>query len=158
MSNQLMELKQTIENQLEIVIQMEAMKSEVEQMTNDIKKDVQELRDSIKLNRSECAEIQSEVAKKSWELTSEFFKRKVSDDLFMAKLGHFRSIIYKRLKETFNVSTYFDIRRVDFMAAKTVIDIVALNNLKNYQLRLTARQKEIAEMNGDNFTPISFDI
>ena len=64
----------------------------------------------------------------------------------------FRSIIYKRLKDTFNVPRYVDIRRVDFENAKKIVDMVGLPNLKDYQLRLTARQKEIAEMNGDDIS------
>lgn len=147
-----MELEQTIENQLVIVKEMRSIKTEVTEMKNGIKKDVQELRDSITVNRHEGAELQSSVGKKAWELADEFFKKEVSDDLFLAKVGHFRGIIYKRLKETFNVVRYYDIRRVDFENAKKVVDIVALSNLKDYQLRLTARQKEIAKLNDDDIT------
>lgn len=152
MSNDLMELEQTIENQLIIVKEMRAIKTEVTDMKNDIKKDVQELRDSITLTRSEGAELQSIVGAKAWALTNELFKKEVSDDLFLAKLGHFRGIIYKRIKETFNVPRYYDIRRIDLTKAKQVVDIVALNNLKAYQLRLTARQKEIAALNNDDIS------
>ncbi|MDT2425092.1 MULTISPECIES: ORF6C domain-containing protein, partial [Enterococcus] len=92
----------------------------------------------------------SAVGKKAWDLAKEYFDHKVSDDLFLAKVGHFRGIIYKRLKETFNVPRYYDIRRIDFTRAKQVIEIVSLSNLKDYQLRLTARQKEIAYLNADD--------
>lgn len=145
-----MELEQTIENQLVIVKEMRSIKTEVTEMKNDIKKDVQELRDSITVNRHEGAELQSSVGTKAWELADELFEKEVSDDLFLAKVGHFRGIIYKCLKETFNVVRYYDIRRVDFENAKKVVEIVALSNLKDYQLRLTARQKEIAKLNDDD--------
>ena len=108
------------------------------------------MRDCIPLYRLEGAEIQSAVGKKAWDLAKEYFDHKVSDDLFLDKVGHFRGIIYKRLKETFNVPRYYDIRRIDFTRSKQVIEIVSLSNLKDYQLRLTARQKEIAYLNADN--------
>lgn len=149
-SKELMDLEQQLENQLVIVKEMRGMQKEIADMRDEIKQDVQELRDSITLTRSEGAAIQSLVGKKAWELTDNLFKNKVSDDLFLAKQGHFRGIIYKRLKGTFNVPRYFDIRRVDFLKAQQVIAIVDLSNLQDYQLRLTPRQKEIAEMNGDD--------
>lgn len=152
MSNQLMELEQTLRNQLAIVGEMRQMKDDVTEMKVEIKRDIKELRESITLTRHEGAEIQSAVGAKAWELTDKLFGKEVSDDLFLAKVGHFRGIIYKRLKETFNVPRYYDIRRVDFKKAKQVIDIVALSNLKDYQLRLTARQKEIAMMNNDDIS------
>lgn len=152
MSNQLMELEKTIENQLIIVKEMRTIKQDIQKMKHEIKQDVQELRDSTTLTRSEGAELQSAVGSKAWKLANELFKHEVSDDLFLAKVGHFRGIIYKRLKETFNVPRYYDIRRVDFMNAKQVVDIVALNNLKGYQLRLTVRQKEIALLNKDDIS------
>lgn len=151
MSDQLMELEQTLETQLVLVKEMRQMKNEVGTMKEEIKRDVQELRDSITLNRNEITEVQSAVGRKSWELTDELFgKCSVSDDLFLAKTGHFRSAIYKRLKDNFDVTRYFDIRRVDFKKAIQIISEVKLTNLESYQLRLTARHKEIAFINEDD--------
>lgn len=151
MSDQLMELEQTLETQLVLVKEMRQMKNEVGTMKEEIKRDVQELRDSITLNRNEITEVQSAVGRKSWELTDELFgKNSVSDDLFLAKTGHFRSAIYKRLKDNFDVTRYFDIRRVDFKKAIQIISEVKLTNLESYQLRLTARHKEIAFINNDD--------
>jgi len=75
----------------------------------------------------------------------------------MAKVGHFRTAIYQRIKETFNVPRYNELRRVDFDNAMTVIDIVNLSNLRNHQLRLTERQKDIARKNGDDITLFDLD-
>lgn len=151
MSDQLMELEQTLETQLVLVKEMRQMKNEVGTMKEEIKRDVQELRDSITLNRHEVAQVQSMVGKKAWQLTDELFgKRNISDDLFLAKTGHFRSAIYKRLKDNFDVTRYLDIRRVDFKKAIQIISEVKLTNLESYQLRLTARHKEIAIINNDD--------
>ena len=155
MDTQLMDLEQALENQLIIVKEMRGMKNEVNNIRVEIKRDVQELRDSITLSRSECSELQAIVGKRAWHMTHSFFDKKVSDDLFLAKVGHFRSIIYKRLKDTFNVPRYYDIRRIDFRNAQNLIDMVDLSNLKDYQLRLTTRQREIAEANGDDVSTFS---
>lgn len=48
--------------------EMRLIKSDVSKMKEEITKDVQELRDSITLNRHEGAEIQSAVGKKAWDL------------------------------------------------------------------------------------------
>ncbi|MGY3767087.1 ORF6C domain-containing protein [Vagococcus vulneris] len=149
-NNELVTLQQQLETQLVMVKEMQGIKEDMVTMRDEVKQDVQELRDSITLTRSEGGAIQSLVGTKAWQLTDELFGKPVSDDLFLAKHGHFRGIIYKRLKDTFNVPRYYDIRRVDFVNAQKVIEMVSLNNLQPYQLRLTARQMEIAEMNGDD--------
>lgn len=151
MSDQLMELEKTLETQLVLVKEMRQMKDEVKDMEIEIKRDVKELRDSITLNRHEISEIQTKVGSKAWALTKELFgDRNVSDDLFLAKSGHIRSAIYKRLKENFDITRYFDIRRIDFELALRIISGVELTNLQGYQLRLTQRHREIAEFNQDD--------
>lgn len=149
MSNQLVELQQQLENQLVIVKEMQIMKDDMTTMRDEIKQDVQELRDSITLTRSECREIQSKVQTRANQLTKQLFGKEVSDDLFILKSVHFRSIIYKRLKETLNIPRYYDIKRIDFKHAKQLIDMTRLDNLESYQKRLTPRQKEIAILNND---------
>lgn len=150
MSNQLMDLQKQLENQLVIVKEMQVMKDDMTKIHTEIKQDVQELRDTITLTDSERSNLQSAVQSKANELTKRFFKKDVSDDLFLMKSGHFRSVIYKRIKDTFNITSYYKVRRIDFKHAMQVIEMVQLSNLKGYQLRLTPRQKEIALLNGDD--------
>ena len=150
MSNQLMDLQKQLENQLVIVKEMQVMKDDMTKIHTEIKQDVQELRDTITLTDSERSNLQSAVQSKANELTKRFFKKDVSDDLFLLKSGHFRSVIYKRIKDTFNITSYYKVRRIDFKHAMQVIEMVQLSNLKGYQLRLTPRQKEIALLNGDD--------
>lgn len=139
----------------EVITAVIETKDEMIVIRDDIKRDVNELRDSITLNRHECSEIQVAVGRRAQTLTKELFRTGVSDDLFLAKLGHFRSAVYKRLKDSFNINRYYDIRRVDFNTALGVIASIELSNLKDYQLRLTPRQKEIAVMNNDDISNIS---
>lgn len=155
-NSELMSYEDQLKGQLIMISEMKdikndvlAVKNEVSDMKKDIAKDVQELRDNIPLTRAEQREIQSTVQTKCNELTNDLFGKKVSDDLFLAKTGHFRIAVYSRLKQIFNVTTYYEIRRVDFTDAKRVIKNVRLDNLESYQKRLTARQKEIAILNND---------
>lgn len=151
-NNELMTLQQQLEGQLVLVKEMQIIKNEVTEMKDDIKKDVQELRDSITLTRSEGAEIQSAVGSKSWRLADDIFKTNVSDDLFLAKTGHLRGIIYKRLKDTFNIPRYYDLRRIDFKHALNVIDAISLESLSSSEKRMTAKCKQAAELNNDDIS------
>lgn len=140
---------EVLQQVIETVIQT---KDEIVEMKEDISKDIAELRDSIVLNRKESSDIQSAVSKQAWWLTEKFFDKKVSDDLFLAKLGHFRGIVYKMLKEEFDLPRYCDLKRVDFKRALLFIGGIKLAHLKTYQLRLTPRQREIATMNNDDIS------
>lgn len=155
-SRELMELEQQLENQLVIVKEMRGMKKEMVNMRNEIKQDVQELRDSITLTRSEGSEIQKAVGKKSWELSDALFSSDVSSDLFMAKTGHFRGIIYKKVKDTFDIPRYYDLRRVDFIHAINLINSITLSSLTNTEKRMTVKCKQAAELNGDDIS--NYDI
>lgn len=140
---------EVLQQVIETVIQT---KDEMVEMKEDISKDIAELRDSIVLNRKESSDIQSAVSKQAWELTDSFFNCEVSDDLFLAKLGHFRAIVYKMLKEKFNLPRYCDLKRVDFKQGLIFVSGIELAHLETYQLRLTPRQKEIAMMNNDDIS------
>lgn len=128
---------------------------EVEEMENEkIKKaDIKELRDSITLNDEEIKDIQSAVGTVSWRLTKEYFGgRSVSNDLFVAKLGHLRTGVYYHLKKTFEVGRYTRIKRIDFKKAMNKLTSFGLSDLEEYQTRLTPRQKEIAALNDDDIS------
>lgn len=130
------------------------IKDDVTSMRDEMKRDVEELRDSIPLTYEEDKELKSYVAKKSAELTRDFFNRKVSDELFLSKLGHFRMAIYKRLNETLNTPRVTAIKRIDFNQAKKIIDFVSLDNLTSSQKRITITQEKIAELKGDNISDL----
>jgi len=151
-NNELLNLEQQLENQLIIVKEMRGMKREMTDMRDEIKQDVEELRDSITLTRSEGSEIQKIVGQKSWRLADELFVTSVSDDLFLAKVGHFRGIIYKKLKETFNIPRYYDLRRIDFKHGVTLVENISLSGLSNSEKKMTEKCKRAAEINGDNIT------
>lgn len=151
-NSKLMTLQEQLEGQLVLVKEMQVIKNEVTEMKDDIKKDVQELRDSITLTRSEGAEIQSAVGSKSWQLADAIFKTNVSDDLFLAKTGHLRGVIYKRLKDMFNVPRYYDLRRIDLKHALNVIDAINLESLSSSEKRMTMKCKQAAELNNDDIS------
>lgn len=155
-TNELMTFQQQLEGQLVLVKEMQVIKNEVSEMKDDIKKDVQELRDSITLTRTEGSEIQSAVGSKAWKLTRKVFGKEVSDDLFMAKTGHLRGVIYKRVKDMFNIPRYYDLRRIDFKHALNMIDAISFESLTTSEKRMTVKCKQAAEINNDDIS--SYDI
>ena len=127
------------------------IKNEMMDMKGEIKADIKELRDSITLNDEEIKDIQSAVGTVAWRLTKEYFGgRNVSDDLFMAKLGHLRTGVYYHLKNTFETGRYTRLKRIDFKKAMNKLTSFGLSDLEDYQTRLTPRQKEIAALNDDD--------
>lgn len=129
------------------------MHDDMFEMKEATDKAIEELRNSITLNRHEQSQMKSIAGKKAYELAKNLFgERKVSNDLVLSKSGHLRSAIYKKVNETFDAPRYVDIRRVNYKEAISMIINMELGDFKPYQLRLTKRQKEIAEANHDDIS------
>ncbi|MFS0837233.1 ORF6C domain-containing protein [Paenibacillus sp. 1P03SA] len=90
------------------------MKTEVNERFVEMNILVQEVRDSVTLSNSECADLQSAVGKKSVQLTKERFE---PGDDFLKLVGKNRNLIWKKLKQKFNVHKYIYVRRIDFQEA-----------------------------------------
>ena len=73
---------------------------------------VQEVRDSVTLNNAECTMMQKAVATKSISLTKDRYSEE--DEPFKNVVGKHRRMIWKQLKEKFNVPKYNCIRRIDY--------------------------------------------
>lgn len=76
---------------------------------------VQEVRDSVTLTNAECFKLLSAVAAKSIQLTRDRFEE--GEEPFKKIVGKHRRMIWKSLKQTFNVPKYNCIRRIDFESA-----------------------------------------
>lgn len=76
---------------------------------------VQEVRDTVTLTNAECTLIHSEVATKSFSLAKDRYNEEDGD--FKAVVGKYRRMIWKQLKEKFDVPKYNCIRRIDFKEA-----------------------------------------
>lgn len=123
MSNQLMELEQTLKNQLILVEEMRSMKDDVSDMKVDMDHKFEQtstllkkVSDSITVNEAECLALQSIVGKKASAFTRIYFidSERCSYNLEMAKHGQFQRVLWSRLKHHFGVRKYVLIRRVDF--------------------------------------------
>ncbi|MNN58668.1 ORF6C domain protein [compost metagenome] len=76
---------------------------------------VQEVRDTVTLTNAECTLVHSEVAAKSFSLAKDRYSEEDGD--FRKVVGKYRRLIWKQLKEKFNVPKYNCIRRIDFNEA-----------------------------------------
>lgn len=76
---------------------------------------VQEVRDSVTLMNAECDQLHAAVATKSNSLTRDRYSEE--DGSFKKVVGSYRRMIWKKLKEQYNVPKYNCIRRIDFEAA-----------------------------------------
>jgi hypothetical protein len=82
---------------------------------------VQEVRDSVTLNDAERTMLQSDVAVKSIELAKHRYHEE--EDKFSKVVGSYRRMIWKQLKEKYQVPKYHCIRRVDYEDARTMVQM-----------------------------------
>lgn len=76
---------------------------------------VQEVRDSVTITNAECFKLLSAVATKSIQLTKDRYEE--GEQSFKKVVGSYRRMIWKALKESYNVPKYNCIRHVDFDTA-----------------------------------------
>lgn len=105
---------QTQQNQaMQIMLQkMMNIEVNVEEKFEQITGMVQEVRDSVVLLNSECTIIQSEVATKSNKLARDRYNE--AEGRFSKVVGHYRRMIWKQLKEKYQIPKYNCLRRLDF--------------------------------------------
>jgi hypothetical protein len=136
MSKQLVDQKQVfsilqaqLDNQRNQVETSQLMLNEIRSIrdeVNDVKREVgkqyvqmsemvQEVRDSVTLMNAECDMLHSAVATKSVFLTKDRYTEE--DGSFKTVVGIHRRMIWKNLKQLYNVPKYNCIRRIDFESA-----------------------------------------
>lgn len=159
MSNQLMELEQTLKNQLILVEEMRSMKDDVSDMKVEMDQKFEQtstllkkVSDSITVNEAECLALQSIVGKKASAFTRIYFidSERYSYNLEMAKHGQFQRVLWSRLKHHFGVRKYVLIRRVDFDKAVAFLETISFSDLTAKEIRMTPKQLEIIELEKGN--------
>jgi hypothetical protein len=94
---------------------MKSMYDEISEKFSTMETMVQEVRDSVTLTNAECFKLLSAVAAKSIQLTKDRFEE--GEEPFKKVVGKYRRMIWKALKQTYNVPKYNCIRRIDFESA-----------------------------------------
>ncbi|API89009.1 hypothetical protein BKP56_06960 [Marinilactibacillus sp. 15R] len=155
-NNELEALKFTLQRQddqskaLQKVIEViSETKNEIVDIKSEIKQDVQEIRDSITVNYEEQQTIKSIIGVKAKKMTLEYFDKenldKQNHDLFAKKYGQIIQVIYRYLKNRFEVPRYTSIKRIEFQTAINYLDSITLSQFKPREIRMTAVQKELLE-------------
>lgn len=81
---------------------------------------VQEVRDSVTLNNAECTMMQSSVRTKAISLTKDRYTEE--DGSFKDVVGKHIRMIWKQLKQKFDVPKYNCIRRIDYDDSITFVN------------------------------------
>lgn len=144
---------QLIKKQAGIVIQaveqIEKVRNEVLEMKMDFQKDIDEIRSTYPLNRGEALLLKNSIQNKANELTSLYFGKYVSKELYGMKRVHLSIGLGHQLKKAFNAVTYNTIRHLDYSDAMNFVSQFSLEHLPAHYLRLTEKQLEISEKNND---------
>lgn len=138
---------------MEVVDHIERIEQNMIEMNGDTRALLKKVSDSVTLNYEEQSKYKSAVSSMSHSLAKKYFgDSDVSRDFYLMKVGQIRSRIYSRVKTTFNVPRYSAIKRIDFDNAVQFVNRINLESFEDWEIRLTPRQKEIAEMNNDEIS------
>lgn len=149
--NELQLIKQQAGIVIQAVEQIEKVRNEVMQIKTDFQKDIDEIRSTYPLNRGEALLLKNNIQNKASELTSFYFGNYVSKELYGMKRVHLSIGLGHQLKKAFNAVTYNTIRHLDYEDAMKFVSNFSLEHLPAHYLRLTEKQLEVSERNGDGF-------
>ena len=110
---------------------------------------LEDLENTKTLLNGEAKKVKSQVMRRAYQLANKYFKNQVSDELFHKKRIHLQTGIYKKINENFDAITYTTIRHIDFDNAMNYINSIELVDLPFNYLKLTDKQKEVAEKNNE---------
>lgn len=132
---------------IEIKGYVENLADEAKSINAKTNERLEDLENTKTLLNGEAKKIKSQVMRRAYVLSNLYFKNQVSDELFQKKRIHLQTGIYKKLNEYFDAITYTTIRHIDFDDAMNYINSIDLVDLPFNYLKLTDKQKEIAERN-----------
>ena len=136
----------------EVITAVIEVRDEMVEMRDETKKQFELMKDENKITRRQAGKLKSAVGKKSAKLVNDLFGKRVSNELFSKKTGHLTRGIYTKLGIEYDVSSYLDIRSIDFEKAKDFVQDLELSDFESYQLRITDKQLETALIHGDDIS------
>lgn len=142
--------QQQAEAMLAVIERMDEQEKRVDIKIGRVEQLVEDVSKKVHLDEKESTDIQSIVNRQAWKFANikfeeSGFEEPYQTELFMSKLGHFRSVIYKRLKKQFNVTKYTHIPHEKFNEALSFVHNVSYDNLNEIEKRWTAKQRELLE-------------
>lgn len=132
---------------IEMKAQFENLVDEAKSINTQTNNRLEDLENTKTLLNGEAKKIKSQVMSRAYLLANLYFKNQVSDELFHKKRIHLQTGIYKKINEYFDAITYTTIRHIDFDEAMNYINSIELVDLPFNYLKLTDKQKEVAEKN-----------
>ncbi|MEB7460932.1 hypothetical protein [Staphylococcus borealis] len=124
-------------------------RSEMLDTENRLNKRMEDVEKKYVLTHGEGKFIKSKIAERSYYLANNFFKEKVSKELYLKKRIHLIQGIHGVLNRRFNTITYTTIKHVEYKEAMDFISNLELADLPIHFLKLTDKQIETAEKHGD---------
>ncbi|MEB5793927.1 hypothetical protein [Staphylococcus hominis] len=116
---------------------------------NRLNKRMEDVEKKYVLTHGEGKFIKSKIAERSYHLANNFFKERVSKELYLKKRIHLIQGIHGVLNRHFNTITYTTIKHVEYKEAMDFISNLELADLPIHFLKLTDKQIATAEKYGD---------
>lgn len=136
-------IKQTNEQgqQLEQVIsRMLDMEDRVENRVSYVEDMVEEIKKEVPITYEQQKELQSIVQTKSNQFTRQYYSNgfpvasKYHSELFKKKKGQFIRAMWTKVKEYFNVPRYTAIQKVDYDRTKQFVEMIDFKDFKTHEL------------------------
>lgn len=138
--------QQLLEEVIGIKEEMDRNVKKTNQKLTDIELLVEEVNKKVHIDDGEATEIKSIVFRKAGVFADFYFeeqKTHPSDNLFASKKGQFIRLMYSRLKKTFNVTKYTNIKHVDAEKAVQFLRNLSYDDFTPFEIRETPKQKEL---------------
>lgn len=139
---------ETAQNLILVIEHIEKAEERIDGKIEAVEDLIEEVKSTIVLSNGEAVMVQNATNKKALGFTRAFFdevNEGYDSNLFLSKLGQFRSVVYRLLKKRFNTTRYTTILHVDFKKALEFIESLDYVQLSDTDKRWTTKQLEILE-------------
>lgn len=131
-----------------VIERMEEQEKRVDKKINEVEQLVKAVDEKVHLDDKEAYDIQKLVGNRSSEFAKIFLEKEgyevpFDTNIFLAKVGQVRSVIYRRLKHKFGVTKYTHIRHTQFNEAVEFLNDIKYSWLTEAEVRWTPRQLEL---------------
>lgn len=132
------------------------VRDEVVELKNDVKKDLNDMRNRITIDYESQKELQSIVKKKSNKIAKEHYGEPEEYGAEIRELsGYATRFLWSALKDKYRITRFTSLRQVDFKEGKDFLKNVVLGKdfINSYEQwkyqRAKKRQRELKQLNGD---------
>ena len=140
LQNHIKQTNEQVKQLEEVITRMLDMEDRVENRVSYVEDMVEEIKKEVPITYEQQKELQSIVQTKSNQFTRQYYKNgfpvdgKYHNELFKKKKGQFILAMWTKVKEYFNVPRYTAIQKVDYDRTKQFVEMIDFKDFKPHEL------------------------